>query len=277
MLDRIYSEEAKREKAKIRLRQDSFSSFSKKIGDTFENSEDINPADLKWIVRKGPHLLIDAYRRTEYPPGGAKDKILPNMLFVVDSSLSMGWEIGRIHDNGIIDYEQVRRTVLNNSSYDFLIRTVYSILEYLDKENLLSSMSIGLLNFSDVTIWSGWKRGDKIEDVKKLLFSYQNGGTTLETEPLRRIYSASRQPIISIFVSDGDITNADDVFVSFFRTWRSQPFIFVKIGNRDSNLSQRIKNAGLPVVNIMNAKDLEDILITFTKSQIQKNREKVTF
>ncbi|MFH8120148.1 MAG: VWA domain-containing protein, partial [Candidatus Aenigmatarchaeota archaeon] len=119
-----------------------------------------------------------------------KEERLKDILFIVDTSDSMGWS----------------RNPLDGSKYDITLRAIYGIIEYLEKNNLSTLLHYGLIIFGGSTIWSGWKKYNQLNELKKMLFlNYSGGYTFLDANIIEEAVSSSPNKFLALMISDGEI------------------------------------------------------------------------
>ena len=143
---------------------------------------------------------------------------LRDLCFLVDSSGSMYW----FPDKG-------------EGPYDLLLRTVYSVFNYLEDIGKASVLRYGAINFSNQSIWSGWKTKNELEEVKKVLFAHQCGGTTLEPSAIASMYTTAKDKFHAVMITDGAISNADSVLKEVQAVLQQgNSFTLVQIGAQTS-------------------------------------------
>ena len=272
-LDAIYKSATKDLHAQIRVKKEMKDQiWNAKVGSELHKEDDaehkdINVRDIKWINGE----LFGLHRRVGIDGGSNAIQSLPNLLFIVDSSSSMNWPV--LDGSQALDFDLLKKVALNGDSYDYVIRTVYSVLNTLQRSDILSRVQLGILNFSGITAWSGWKAGNEKElnDFKRFLFAYQNGGTVLNVNALKTLYEHSSGPIISILLSDGEfeLNNANEILRNLVGFWKKNPFIFVAIKS-NTPFSKILESRGLSVKRVTNLNDLSDLVLDFTKKELEK-------
>ncbi len=186
---------------------------------------------------------------TDETPAQADMAGFPDLLFVVDSSGSMGWKpqpgVGR---------------------YDSLLRAVYSVFHFLEQHNKAQYMRFAAVNFSKVTLKTAWHPFSEIRAVKELLFKHQGGGTMLRCSVIRELLGARADTFLCLMITDGRISNEHEVFETVKNTAdRGHGFVFIQIG-RASPLSQTIQQAGLSVHVIEDHTQLQGLCLEYART-----------
>ena len=172
----------------------------------------------------------------------------PDLLFVVDSSGSMRWD-----------------PCSGTGAYDSLLRAVYSVLQFLERQNKAQHMRFAAVNFSGTTLHTTWEDYSNIRVVKKMLFRHQSGGTKLDAGTLENIAAKSQDRFLCLMVSDGQISNAEAV-VSAISSMVSHGhgFVLIQIGSHNAT-SQAVAQLGLPVHVISDHLQLEGLCLEYSK------------
>jgi len=186
---------------------------------------------------------------TDETPAAIRMRGFPDLLFVVDSSGSMGWDPKE-----------------GNGPYDALLRAVYSVLAFLEEEKKAQHMRFAAVNFSGTTLCTTWKSFAELKDVKKLLFQYQGGGTVLAPAALQEIARSSSDHFLCLMVTDGKIKNvAAVVGVVQGMLSRGHRFILIQIG-AETPLVGLLRQIGVPAHVIPDHQALEGLCLEYTRT-----------
>ncbi|MBI4472194.1 MAG: VWA domain-containing protein [Acidobacteria bacterium] len=243
-LDRLYQERA----GQIKLSDDDGGVNSVEVLISTENADHsdlsrvrlsssivIRPPDGAthlWLKERAFPLSIDA--SVEENIGG-----LPDLCFVFDSSGSMGFDPQ--HSKG---------------EYDIAVLTFYSILRSLDAKGIAPLLKYNSINFSNVTFASGWQSYRDLEKVKRVLFQYQGGGTTIDVNRLSELRNSRSDNYLLFILSDLMITNIDALECEFIDTHQSRAasVLVFKLGGRNL-LCERLEDSGMSVLYPSKAED----------------------
>jgi len=124
---------------------------------------------------------------------------LPDMLFMVDTSGSMGWAYAE--NNGNID------TSREMADYDLACTSIHSVVNYLEKSKKAPWMKFGAVTFSDETKFSGWKEHKDIDEMFKTLYDKEDGCTQLDTKVIDEVLKSKSDNFWAIMVTDGALHN----------------------------------------------------------------------
>ncbi len=201
----------------------------------------ISQDDQLVLFRKRLPITDDIPARMEL--GG-----FPDLLFCCDSSGSMQWD-----------------PFTGTGAYDSLLRAVYSVFQFLEKQNKAQHMRFAVVNFSGTTLHTAWEDYNNIRVVKKMLFKHQSGGTKLNAATLENIARQSKDRFLCLMVSDGQISNPQDV-VNAIQSMVSHGhgFVLIQIGSANS-MSQAVEALGLPVHLISDHRQLEGLCLEYSK------------
>lgn len=196
----------------------------------------VSPEDEEmWLYRKALPLL---------EPFGERPFSPPDLAFVVDSSGSMEWN-----------------PLAGKGEYDLLLRALYSVWAWLEKEGIAPYIRYAAINFSSESIFSGWRPWQDLEPVKQVLFTHQNGWTYLDPEAFQEMGARAYRQFVAILITDGDIQNWEKVFEQA-QLLRQQGhlFTFIQIGSK-TLLYKRLSAAGFEVHGIHSARDLPQLVL----------------
>lgn len=170
--------------------------------------------------------------------------IMPDISFWVDSSQSM--EFGPFNRRG---------------AYDLLLRTVFGVFRWLMNKGYAEYLHYSVVNFSDSTLYSGWKPWQERRIVYQTLFDYQGGKTELDLGVLDRLIKETSRPFTVIMVTDGELNNAKALANRVIKRFGvSKNFVLMQIG-KASKLSRALTKENIPVYVIRQAVDLERLVL----------------
>lgn len=187
---------------------------------------------------------------TDESVGSIKAKGFPNLIIFCDDSGSMTW-----------------KPITGTGKYDALIITILSLFKWLESKPFAPVIKYNLTFFSTTTRSTGWIDYYHLDDVKPLLFLHEGGGTKLNPSKLNKILDEPHKKAI-ILITDGEISNSDEIFQILNKYKNDLIFLFIQIGSL-SRLGQRLKNKGFNVTEIKNIKKLSQIVLTFIKNTYQ--------
>ncbi len=211
------------------------------------DDESFTPDEVDWAstlpIQKDDGIDLWLYRNespieetssSSFSVGGIQD-----ICFIVDSSGSMHWN----PKEGL-------------GEYDLLLRSIYSVFNYLEKGKKAYHLNYSAINFSDSTEFSGWHDYYSLDNVKQYLFAYQHGGTSFNSSVLDKLLAASQDSFIAIMVTDGGISNMDSTVASVRRIIRAgNDFSLIQIGGSSSFYS-RLNGMKVDVNRISSPADL---------------------
>jgi hypothetical protein len=272
LLDKIYREETRNNKVTVvksperelwqpKVGSELYTEGEKDLASKIAN-RDISPRDIKWIRNE----LVSLHRRENFESSQFK-----RLVFIVDSSSSMSWgsviELAKEKEkyDPMQFYQTLKDTALNKGEYDYLVRAFYSFIGSFQKSGALSEMRIGIINFSGATVWSGWRSGSEqdLHQLKRFLFAFQNGGTTLDIGTVKQVYGSVGEPVLTVLISDGDLSNTDEVLASLAPIWKRSPFVFLSTRNK-GEFAKQLEKRGLDVRYVYWPADLEKMILDFT-------------
>ncbi len=199
-----------------------------------------------WLFKKDMPFDITS-------PGPSSKGSYEDILFMMDVSGSMGWS----------------DTPLDGSRYDMAIRTVYSVINYLEKSGKAPFLNYGLLQFSYDTTWSGWKSYHQTKSLTEGLFTgFQGGGTVLEPRKVEAADSRPGKHFLTIMVTDGEITNPDEAFRACSKVAldHKNDFVLFQIES-ESTFGRKMQEIGVPVIQIDKPEDLIGITLDIVRSK----------
>ena len=181
-------------------------------------------------------------------------KGLEDILFVVDTSNSMGWT-GK---------------PLDGSKYDLALRSVFGTIKGLERLGRAAYAKYGMALFSDKTEFSGWEDYYGLDRFKKLVFTgYQAGWTVLDPEKMKTVLAGNKDKFLMIMISDGEIPMAqyanppDPVPIVKSVLDAGNDVVQFCIGGATS-FSQKIKRLGADIVPVNNPADLTGLVLQKT-------------
>jgi hypothetical protein len=175
----------------------------------------------------------------------------------IDCSSSMLEGIPRSDSHGSKDFIPWG----DKSKYHYVCKAWYGIIEYLARQQILPNVEISLGAFSDS---SRVKRG--LEESKKLLFNPAFGGTEISASAVDKLLSGGKSVFFT--VSDGEISNWNDVKSSFVKKAKNHYYFHIQIGP-DSEMTSDLREEGLPVYNVRTGDELERMAITLARNAYQ--------
>jgi len=215
----------------------------------------ILPKSMAWdrtlFLRKGNDQETQLFeKKVPYSipiePGAAKSGSSGDLLFLLDVSGSMSWS----------------GQPLDGSKYDMCLRTVYSIINYLEISNKAANINYGLAQFGvrNRTTWDGWKGYEKINELRTDLFKgYQNAGeTVLESSTIDTILS-KRNRFMAIVVTDGAFSNEQDATKACIKMMETGNSLVLFELNEQSNIGGAVREAGGTVIHVDDPNDLVGI------------------
>jgi hypothetical protein len=171
-----------------------------------------------------------------------------DLLFMVDVSGTMGWS----------------GEPLDGSRYDMALRSIYSVLNYLENTGKGHYLKYGLIMFSDPrkTMWSGWKSYSELEELKRHLFKdYQGRDTILDEDKVRETYTSKHDNFLALMVTDGDIHNPEEAkYVCKKLIEDGNDFVIFQIRFR-SEFAEYMRRNGAAVVNVDKPEDLVGLIL----------------
>lgn len=144
----------------------------------------------------------------------------------------------------------------DQSKYHYALLGWYGLLEYLKQNHLLSQMNVSLGNFGDETII---KKG--LSESKQLALNPQFGNTYLDINKVKKSLQGNEMLVFTI--SDGEIANWSSIREQFIKYAKQNHYFHLQIG-QNNETTEDLKNAGLFVEHINDAKDLATKVIDLT-------------
>jgi hypothetical protein len=219
-----------------------------KLGDALPSLNSID-----WgATRIGCDGDLELYRKalpiTDEKAGLTQMNGFPDLLFIVDSSGSMGWD-----------------PKAGQGPYDSLLRAAYSVFAFLEERNKAQHMKFAAVNFSATTLGTPWKSYSELQVIKKLLFQHQGGGTVLARAPLEKVARSSSDRFLCLMVTDGQIKNRSEV-VDVVRNMLSKGhhFALIQIGG-ETPLVGLLRQMNVPVHVIADHRGLEGLCLEYTQ------------
>jgi hypothetical protein len=131
-----------------------------------------NMTTRKWTYLEGSGQLIQ--------------KGLPDLMVVIDSSGSMGWDIEK-------------KTMVGR--YHIALLAAFAAVHYV----IQKGSYVAGINFSSGVKVQSWTNNHRI--IEKLLLSYQGGGTTLPHQHILKLAKGAQKHSLVILISDLEIDN----------------------------------------------------------------------
>ncbi|MHA2001776.1 MAG: vWA domain-containing protein [Promethearchaeota archaeon] len=140
-----------------------------------------------------PNITTRKWHRIE-GPGQIIDKQLPDLMLVLDSSGSMGWNFNKKSITG---------------EYHVALMAAFAALYYV----IARGSYVSAINFSERFVTQSWT--NNYEKIEKVLLSYQGYGTVLPTNKMQKIAHQSDHPAIIMIISDLELENWEFTLESF--------------------------------------------------------------
>jgi len=208
---------------------------------------------IDWgATRIGPDGELALYEKrlsvTDRSPVHVDMNGFPDLLLVVDSSGSMGWDPGR-----------------GTGPYDSLLRAIFSVFHFLEKNNKAQYMRFTVVNFSSTTLKTPWLPYRGLDEVKRLLFKRQGGGTELDCSVLREVARTSHDRFLCLMVTDSQIKNAAEVVATIqLMTDLGHGFVLLQIG-RLVPMTASVQRAGHQVHIIADHRQLGGLCLQYAQ------------
>ncbi len=199
-----------------------------------------------------------------------------DLLFIVDTSGSMLWT-GK---------------ALDGFEYDLAVRSVFSILKYLEYTKKAAYLNYGLIQFSSHTYFSGWKDFNHIKELKNALIErYEGGGTEFNPDALYLAASQKSDKFLAILISDTWIYNDTETIEAFKNVMREgndvailqiggfAKYPILQIGGSAKftrnlePLSVELARSGATVRLLTNPNDLVNLSLKITKERYVERTE----
>lgn len=143
--------------------------------------------------------------------------------------------------------------------YETLLLTVVGIEMDLEERGKLAYANFCGINFSDENLYSGWKRGHQLDEVKAVLYEYQGGDTRPDPATLERAWKEAPGRFVAFMETDGLVKNdSEGEIVDLVRAIASDgnDVVFVQKGE-ESPLFRAL--AGVPGVVRHVVRDARDV------------------
>jgi len=187
------------------------------------------------------------------PKGGSMD----DLLFVVDTSGSMGWDM----------------KPFDNSKYDMCLRTFYSVDKYLEMSRKSAEINYGLIQFGATgrTSWSGWQSCMQREMLRKQMFTgYQHAGETVLDGDKIDAALRTRKNFLAMVITDGQFSNEDSAIRSLMKIMRANNSMVLFELVNESGLKGYVEREGGTVIHLNRPDDLVGVNLQIV-SQKYKN------
>ncbi|MCD6317466.1 hypothetical protein J7M02_00160 [Candidatus Aerophobetes bacterium] len=148
------------------------------------------------------------------------------------------------------------------SSYHYALLGWYGIMKYLELEGIASSIYWNIINFSDYTRASGWRKYQEIGELKKHALTPQFGGTEIDIEVLRE--QLNRRSCLLIMLSDGKIYNWESIKVDFEEILDPHLCLFIQIG-KETEIGKDMQDFGAVVLTVKDKEDLAELMVDLTR------------
>ena len=220
----------------------------------YESGESISLSDVKLSATRmlpGPEgqAVLSLYRRERPLLADVRGtgRVLPDLAWIVDSSGSMEWKPLAPEDGG---------------KFDRLLRTVFGVWRSLERRGLADHVRHAAVNFSSNTICSGWQPWACRSLVDKVLFTHQNGRSTIDGEKLLLSLLSAHRMFVALFVTDGEVDNPDGFREVFdgLRQGGHQP-ILIDVSHRPAALFGDLQRLGYECHSVPDATSLSELTI----------------
>ena len=254
MLDRYYTEQAKDLKVEGATEESSPAKKPDLLTVGFLDSEPASPralvsGQIDWFRTRAKisagRTNLQLYKRTEpleIPLGGEEPAGVgvPHLLLLVDSSGSMVF------------------TPPPNAGgkYDIVLRSCYGVFRHIQEKGLHDRVQLACINFSGRSIESGWHSFDAVDNVKRVLLTYQRGGTILSPAAIRHAFETRPGRFLAIAVTDGCIGNVPAVVTELKRIVEADCDLALLHVGRPNAFTEAIRALHCPVHIVNNANDL---------------------
>ena len=202
---------------------------------------------------------LHLFKRTdplEIPLGGDEPAAAgpPHLLLLVDSSGSM-------------KFKPTATTPIRRGKYDIVLKACYGIFKHIERNCQANDVQVACINFSGRSIESDWHPFHSIEKVKRVLLTYQGGGTTLSAEAIRRTFEKRPGKFLAIAITDGCIRNVPAAAVELRKIADADcNLVLLHVGTpNDFTRAVREINGCVHIVN--RAEDLIGLSLQITKEQ----------
>lgn len=277
-LDRYYSQRATDVTVKT---QDSAKEKPKQPENLQVGFLDSEPAPLSALVSgqidwfrtraiqtdKGNQLrLFKRIDPLEIPLGGDEPAETgpPHLLLLVDSSGSMGFNSAASSGK--------------RGKYDVVLMACYGIFKYIVEQGLADSVQVACINFSGRSLESSWHplsevdNAEHIHEVKRVLLTYQGGGTVLSPEAIQRAFQTRPGRFLAIAITDGNLSNTS-VAVSELRKLVQSgcQLVLLHIGGA-TQFTKAIEEMNCSVNILNSAKDLVGLSLRIAKERFKSSK-----
>lgn len=214
----------------------------------------------------GRHELTVDYPYRKNVKGFPKLKVA-----IIDTSDSMKESLGG--RSVVMNPESPEERQWNSDcKYHYALVGWYGIQRFLESQHIAQYVDNSVVNFSDNTRTSGRKSWRDLNVVKKLLFSPQFGGTTLDERVINQELSDDDCFVLSL--SDGDIQNWDSVKESFKKNVVGKKYAHIHLGSANKFTSD-LKRWGVPVYFVKSGEDLSRLMVKVTGDQYKSYAREV--
>lgn len=197
-LDKLYEKRA--DNIIVNIIEDKRDDLSTRIADMTSKIMTADNIDIKRVqwhksrfIRSDTEKKLLLYRgelplEAQDPSSPGKNSV-PDIALIADSSRSM-----------IADLKKG-----DKKPYDLLLRGKWALFNWLKRTGKGYHMNFASINFSNQTCFSGWHPYEELDQVKKHLLRFQNGGTYLNSKIIKELYENRRDPFLAILTTDGEL------------------------------------------------------------------------
>lgn len=172
---------------------------------------------------------------------------LEDILFVVDTSGSMGWT----------------REPLDGSPYDLSLRSIFGVTNGLEQLQRAAHARFGLVLFGTETVFSGWKDYANLGEFKREVFTgYQNAGDTIiHSDVMKQALDQNKDRFLTLIISDGEVRDPQQT-AQIFKQYidAGNDVVQFSIGGL-TQFSHAIKKYGADVIPVGKPEDLIGIVL----------------
>lgn len=216
------------------------------------------------VVRRSGWNELKLFKRSEpleVPLGGdepASEKGPPHLLLLVDSSSSMGFNPRASSDR--------------RAKYDLVLRSCYGIFKHIEMNNFGDSIQVACINFSGMSLESGWHPYRNMENVKRTLLTYQGGGTTLSPDAIRRAFQARPGSFLAIAITDGGLSNTAEAVSELKKVVESDcDLVLLHVGQPNA-FTKAVEEMNCPVYILSSANDLVGLSLQIAKEGFKSSK-----
>lgn len=211
---------------------------------TWRVGDSVESLDMMLSFLTSPKILPGiTTKKWEKISTGSKgtEKKQRDLLLVVDTSGSMG-------------------AVANeNQNMHQAVLAAFGILNYFEAKK----GQVALVEFADkITAEVGWTR--IYDDIRNRLLTNGNGGTQFPIRRIQHILDNSKNELVTIIITDGELGNLDES-LNYFRSYLNEDnrlYVFLLGDSKKCRGYDELRDIGARVYNANNAKDFCDMVVS---------------